>query len=126
MSTQWEKEGKKHGECITLAGIAAFKTNNPHYDPNIQSGLKRCDLHGLVVKEAIQRVEEHLRACAETGVVETMLITGKGKGSKDCIPKIKPAAIKLLTESKRMSVLGEIQVNVPNEGCVTVQLCFWL
>lgn len=107
--------------CRNRAAAAAFKSNNPNYDPEIQSGLKRCDLHGLIVKEAIRRVKDHLRACADIGVVETMLITGKGKGSKDGIPKIKPAVINLLTTDKWISVVRKVLADVPNEGCVTVQ-----
>lgn len=100
------------------AAAEAFKSNNPHYDPKFQSGLKRCDLHGLTVKEAIQRVKDHLQACVDIGVTETLLITGRGKGSKGGIPKIKPATVSLLESKKWSYLMHQIEVN---DGSITVQ-----
>lgn len=103
------------------AAAVAFKSINPRYDPKVKSSLERCDLHKLYVKEAEQRVKDHVQACVDIGVAQTVLITGKGSGSIDGIPKIKPAVVKLLDSEECSHLVRDVQANVPNDGCITVR-----
>lgn len=118
---QWSNQGKQYADAVKsynkLGALEAFKTHNPDYDPKTVLGLQRCDLHGLYVEEAIQYVKDHLQACKNVGIVKTSLITGKGNGSKDGVPKIKLAVIDLLETTHVVH-----SVDSRNEGCVIVRI----
>ncbi|TDL22154.1 hypothetical protein BD410DRAFT_788857 [Rickenella mellea] len=60
-----------------------FAHHNPSYDPGTASTLSKCDLHGLYVREAERYTIDHVRACQQAGLAKTIIITGRGKGSKD-------------------------------------------
>ncbi|KAG8957944.1 hypothetical protein FRC03_009665 [Tulasnella sp. 419] len=48
------------------------------------------DLHGLYVREALERTAEAIEAALGRGDVEIKIIVGKGNRSRDAIAKLKP------------------------------------
>jgi DNA-nicking Smr family endonuclease len=103
------KVDEKHKERDLLNAKAAaeiFAAHNPSYPDlgdswrntitrlwsgkNMMDGLKKIDLHGLFVKEAKQKMEEHLEACRIWKVKNTWIITGRGKNSVGGVAKIRP------------------------------------
>ncbi|KAI5780933.1 hypothetical protein EDC01DRAFT_620111 [Geopyxis carbonaria] len=72
-------------------------------DGEVKDGLRRCDLHGLLVKEAVGRVEAHLRTCRERGVERTLIITGRGLHSDGGVAKVKPE-VETWLRGQRVSV----------------------
>jgi hypothetical protein len=72
-------------------------------------------LHGLLVKEAVTRVETHVKLCKNAGMERTVVITGRGSHSMGGLAKIKPA-VEMLCVREGLQVLP----NEPNEGCMTI------
>jgi DNA-nicking Smr family endonuclease len=54
------------------------------------------DLHGLYVKEAIERTENAIREAQGRGDAEMQIIVGKGLHSQGHVAKIKPAVEDLM------------------------------
>lgn len=70
------------------------------------------DLHGLFVKEAIEKLEERVEFARRIGLKSLTVIAGQGKHSNSQ-PKLKPAVI----EFAQMNGIRCIP-NIPNPGCV--------
>jgi DNA-nicking Smr family endonuclease len=104
---QWQE----YHRLNSLAEIKEFEFHNPTYPGD----LNRIDLHGLLVKEAIVRIQRHVKLCKDAGIQRTLVITGRGIHSKEGIAKIKPA-IRELCVSEGLQVIP----NESNEGCLTV------
>ncbi|XP_006460652.1 hypothetical protein AGABI2DRAFT_192280 [Agaricus bisporus var. bisporus H97] len=81
--------------------------------------LRKIDLHGLRVKEAIQHTDRALKQARERGNSEMRIIVGKGLHSKDGNPKIKPA-IQAFLEKHHFPV----EVDPRNIGALNVRLDF--
>jgi len=117
-SKRWSDIGKAHGREMeaynTLASQAIFEHKNGTASA---SALATIDLHGLYVNEAIERASAHLTACRKAGVRRTTIITGRGKGSVDGIPKLKGAILGLLVREKGVTVEED-----SNPGAVVVLL----
>jgi len=108
---------KSHwNECNRLNAQAETEIFT-HHNPSYPGDLSRIDLHGLLVKEAIARVEKHVALCKVRGLRRTVVVTGWGSHSKDGMAKIKPA-IHELCQRERLRVL----VDEPNVGCITVEI----
>ncbi|TDL23903.1 hypothetical protein BD410DRAFT_897083 [Rickenella mellea] len=99
------------------AATEIFAHHNLSYNPRAASTLNKCDLHGLYVKEAERYTTDHVRACQQAGLSKTIIITGRGNGSRDGDAKLKPAVAEIL---KRRAEL-EVYVGVPNDGCITIK-----
>ena len=63
---------------------------------NQQSPPGTIDLHGLYVKEAIERTESAIAAAQRSGQTEMRIIVGKGIHSQNHVAKIKPAVEDLM------------------------------
>ncbi|TDL23902.1 Smr-domain-containing protein [Rickenella mellea] len=98
------------------AATEIFGHHNPSYDRKVASTLNRCDLHGLYVKEAERHTIDHVRTCQQAGLSQTVIITGRGKGSKGGDAKLKPAVAEVLKKANL-----DVHVGVPNDGCITVK-----
>ena len=64
----------------------------------VRVGLARIDLHGLFVTEALAQMEQHMAACREWGVKETLVITGRGAHSNGGVAKLKPRVEQWIAE----------------------------
>jgi DNA-nicking Smr family endonuclease len=104
---------KEHNRLQALAEREIFTSHNPEYPKDLQ----RVDLHGLFVKEAQVRVEQHVQLCRRAGITRTVVITGQGNHSRGGLAKLKPA-ITELCEKENLRVL----MDRPNPGCITVLL----
>jgi len=104
---------KEYHRLNTLAETEIFNHHNSDYPGD----LSQIDLHGLLVKEAVTRVEKHVGLCKWSGITKTILITGRGLHSKDGLAKIKPA-IRELCQKEKLRVVGD----EPNVGCMTVEI----
>jgi DNA-nicking Smr family endonuclease len=103
---------KEYNRLNALAEREIFN----HYNPKYPTNISQIDLHGLLVKEAINRVEKHVELCKRSGIKQTILITGRGSHCKDGLAKIKPA-IQELCQRENLRVTSD----EPNEGCITVK-----
>jgi len=65
--------------------VANEVENNKHSPPGT------IDLHGLYVKEAIERTETAIANAQRSGTEELRVIVGKGIHSQGHVAKIKPA-----------------------------------
>ena len=103
----------EHNRLQALAEHEIFTSHNPEYP----KALLEVDLHGLFVKEAEARVEQHVQLCRRAGITRTVVITGQGNHSRDGLAKLKPA-ITELCERENLNFL----MDRPNPGCITVLL----
>ncbi|KAI5120270.1 hypothetical protein M0805_004606 [Coniferiporia weirii] len=115
MAKQLSNEGKLHDGKVkrynAQAAAAFFAYHNPGYSSSFTflPKLKRCDLHGLYVEEALQYARDHLVRCRETGLEITTFIVGKGTHSQEGCAKIKPAIVQMLENMRGLrSTLHEI------------------
>lgn len=102
-------------ECNNTAATEIFRHWNPRYS---STAPLRLDLHGLYVKEAERYTADHITSCRKAGVTQTTIVTGWGKHTADGVAKLKPAIEKLL----RMDGNLAVQMDVPNKGCIRVQI----
>ncbi|KAG0246943.1 hypothetical protein BGX31_005431 [Mortierella sp. GBA43] len=86
-----------------------FKANNASRP---QSEI---DLHGLKVKEAIEKTRERLATFVKKREPNLIIIVGQGKHSLNG-PRIKPAIIELVKEYRIKAT-----PNKPNPGCIYVE-----
>ncbi|WOO86147.1 Smr domain-containing protein [Vanrija pseudolonga] len=112
---QLSEQGKQHqANQQRLDGQASdwiFRENNktqPH---------GTIDLHGLYVKEAIERVESAIADGQRSGAQELRVITGKGIHSQNHQAKIKPAVEQLM---QKYNLAAEIDPR--NTGVLVVYL----
>src|SRR5271154_32144 len=118
---QWARKfsllSKSHwNECDRLNSLAETEIFT-HHNPMYPADLTRIDLHGLLVKEAVARVEKHVELCKGKGITKTVVVTGWGRHRKEGLAKIKPA-IKELFVRERLRVW----VDEPKEGCIKVEI----
>lgn len=92
-----------------------------HYNPNYASGprsLQQIDLHGLYVKEALKKVEDHIKLCVARRIRRTDIIVGRGLHSPNATSRLRPAVLLLLE-----SVQGvEIDKKNGDNGSIVVKL----
>ena len=75
------------------------------------------DLHGQLVKEALDLTRHRLQACQSKGETKLIVITGKGLHSVDGIAKIKPSLIAYLKEQGLSH-----EVDQPHAGCILIHI----
>lgn len=109
-------EGKKHDQLMKEANKKAadvvFAAKNALVDPD------SIDLHGLQVKEAIERTEARIAQCLEQKKEYLVIIVGRGNHSVGNIPKVKPAIQNLLKKYRNQLT---VELDQPNAGCITVR-----
>ncbi|PVF94052.1 DUF1771-domain-containing protein [Serendipita vermifera] len=112
---QLSEEGKRHkAEMEKLNRQASdwiYHANNTDSAPN------EVDLHGLYVKEAIERTEEAIQAAQQRGDPDIHLIVGKGLHSQGHVAKLKPAIQDLIVKYQLAAALDP-----NNAGVLIVQL----
>ncbi|KAF8540362.1 Smr domain-containing protein [Trichophaea hybrida] len=118
-----KQAGAEQTRLHALAAEKIFATNNPTnplLTPKKQrtAGLKSVDLHGLLVAEALAKVEQHVAACREHGVLRTLIITGRGLHSQGGVARVRPEVEAWLRE--RSSEVRVLQGR--NEGAFNVEL----
>ncbi|KAI8903682.1 DUF1771-domain-containing protein [Powellomyces hirtus] len=120
LAKELSTEGKLHAAEMDkyneLAASTAFAQCNPR-NKGSSTSLSQLDLHGLFVKEALAKLEIHVRECRKAGVKTTTVITGRGSHSKDGIAKIKPAVEEFL-KRERIKAIEDAR----NPGSVTLEL----
>lgn len=105
------KDYKKLSDAANeVASNAIFHKYNENQPPNV------IDLHGLYVKEAIQRLDNHIAWVIRKSVLNLDVIVGQGLHSENG-PKIKPNVIEF-AKSRRIP----FSVNERNPGCVIFHL----
>ncbi|WVR08847.1 hypothetical protein IAU60_005905 [Kwoniella sp. DSM 27419] len=85
LSVQGKEHQRRQDELDDEAGAWIFNENNK------ASPADTIDLHGLYVKEAIERTESAILAAQRSGQDELRIIVGKGIHSQNHKAKIKPA-----------------------------------
>lgn len=110
-STLSKQQWEEYHRLNALVEIEAFELHNPTYPGD----LSRIDLHGLFVKEAIVRIQRHVKLCKNAGIQRTLVITGRGLHSKEGTAKLKPA-IRELCVREGLKVIPDES----NEGCFTI------
>ncbi|CCO29440.1 Smr domain-containing protein C11H11,03c [Rhizoctonia solani AG-1 IB] len=65
---------------------------------NLDSAPDELDLHGLYVKEAIERTEAAVEAAQTRGDQQIRIIVGKGLHSQGRVAKLKPAIEELMVK----------------------------
>ncbi|KLO08688.1 hypothetical protein SCHPADRAFT_944238 [Schizopora paradoxa] len=120
----FEESARKHrdntSEFFRNATFHTFKYYNPDYN-GVKGGrwLEFIDLHGLSVQDARRYVTKHLKLCKNANLDKTTIITGVGNRSEGGIPKIRPAILRTLKETREVAK-GELDIE--NEGQVIVQM----
>ncbi|KAJ7072409.1 hypothetical protein C8F01DRAFT_1205978 [Mycena amicta] len=84
LAKQLSQLGKQHQATMN-------RLNSQAADWIFDSGPGEVDLHGLYVREAIDRTDRALEEAKRKGDKELRLIVGKGLHSKDHAAKLKPA-----------------------------------
>jgi hypothetical protein len=79
--------------------------------------LDELDLHGLFVKEAMQKFEERVKECRKKRMKRLTVIVGQGNHSVDGIAKIKPAMVDM---AQRLQM--QYEIDPKNPGCIVVYL----
>eukprot|EP00026_Physarum_polycephalum_P015753 Phypoly_transcript_16511.p1 GENE.Phypoly_transcript_16511~~Phypoly_transcript_16511.p1 ORF type:complete len:200 (+),score=51.61 Phypoly_transcript_16511:156-755(+) len=118
-AAELSSQGKKHDAKVKSYNRNAceliFAANNKKY----KGTLHMVDLHGLHVKEALKKAEEHLVAAKNAKLKQTHIITGKGNNSPNQIAKIKPAIEQFLTQQSMKATLLDgsilVDLDVPKE-----------
>ncbi|GAB1521477.1 asparagine-linked glycosylation protein [Rhizoctonia solani] len=84
---------------------------------NLDSAPDELDLHGLYVKEAIERTEAAVEAAQSRGDEQIRIIVGKGLHSQGHIAKLKPAIEELMVKYRLNA-----HIDPENTGVLVVQL----
>ncbi|CAE7061243.1 unnamed protein product [Rhizoctonia solani] len=84
---------------------------------NLDSAPDELDLHGLYVKEAIERTEAAVQAAQDRGDQQIRIIVGKGLHSEGRVAKLKPAIEELMVKYQLSA-----HVDPENAGVLIVQL----
>jgi len=113
-ASELSARGKKHDIIMRSYNQAAcdfiFAENNKIF----KGDLNTIDLHGLHVKEALKKAEEHLIAAKTAKIKQTKIITGKGNNSPNQIAKIKPAIEQFLLQQRMKATVLD--------GCIVVDI----
>jgi len=112
---QLSNEGKQHqAEMDRLnkeAGDWIFRENN------LDSAPDELDLHGLYVKEAIDKTDQAIVQAQSRGASQIRLIVGKGLHSQGSVAKLKPAIEQLMAKHQLQAALDP-----QNAGVLIVSL----
>ncbi|KAJ3733653.1 hypothetical protein DFJ43DRAFT_221148 [Lentinula guzmanii] len=108
-------EGKEHKQKMEQLNKQA--SDQIYVENNKNSKPGEINLHGLYVKEAIERSDIAIEDAKRRGDTEMHLIVGKGLHSSDGIAKIKPAIEALM---QKHQLIAELDPN--NAGVLIVQL----
>ncbi|CAG8522160.1 7111_t:CDS:2 [Acaulospora colombiana] len=107
-------KGKEHARIMAQYNAKAveiiFAANNGNrsYD--------EIDLHGLFVKEALEKTESRIEYCKKHNIDHLTVIVGRGNHSQDGIVKLKPAIAELM-EKYQLSCTPD----KPTIGCLYVE-----
>ncbi|MCO5566393.1 hypothetical protein L7F22_020070 [Adiantum nelumboides] len=110
LSNAAKVQAKLMVEANEKAAETLFNKNNAQRDVGV------LDLHGLFVKEAIEKVEERIALCKKLGQKELVVIVGKGNHSKNGKAILKPMVEKYMHEYGLSVTVGK-----PNDGCLYVE-----
>ncbi|KAJ3781788.1 hypothetical protein GGU10DRAFT_365545 [Lentinula aff. detonsa] len=108
-------EGKEHKQKMEQLNKQA--SDWIYVENNKDSKPGEIDLHGLYVKEAIERSDSAIEDAKRRGDTEMHLIVGKGLHSSGGVAKIKPAIEALM---QKHQLVAELDSN--NAGVLIVQL----
>jgi hypothetical protein len=88
--------------------------------------LRKCDLHGLLIREARHYVLQHLELCRAHRIPSTDIVTGWGKSSKDNDAKLKPR-VKEILEKYEEEQEGKVVIDRKkrNDGMFTLRMTEW-
>ncbi|WWC63749.1 uncharacterized protein I303_106354 [Kwoniella dejecticola CBS 10117] len=111
LSVQGKSHQKRQDELDDEASAWIFNENNKASPQNT------IDLHGLYVKEAIEKVEESITSSQRSGAEELRVIVGKGIHSQGGKAKIKPAVEELMAKYNLSA-----HVDPDNSGVLIVDL----
>ncbi|WVQ81194.1 hypothetical protein IAT38_003316 [Cryptococcus sp. DSM 104549] len=111
LSVEGKAHQKKQDELDDQASEWIFRENNKNSPPDT------IDLHGLYVKEAIERTEAAISQAQRNGREELNVIVGKGLHSQGGHAKIKPAVEQLM---KKYNLSANIDPH--NTGVLVVDL----
>jgi len=112
---QLSEEGKRHKAEMEKLNREA--SDWIYYANNTDSAPNEVDLHGLYVKEAIERTEQAIQTAQQRGDPNIHVIVGKGLHSQGHVAKIKPAIEDLMVKYQ----LGA-QLDPQNAGVLIVEL----
>nr|CAG8437319.1 8762_t:CDS:2 [Entrophospora candida]CAG8438705.1 3851_t:CDS:2 [Entrophospora candida] len=79
--------------------------------------ITELDLHGLFVKEAVEKTKLRIEQCELKGVSYLVIIVGKGKHSINGISKLRPAVLELIKKHNLRCT-----PNKPTDGCLHVEI----
>ncbi|KAJ1304413.1 hypothetical protein OPQ81_005561 [Rhizoctonia solani] len=108
-------EGKRHKAEMERLNQEA--SNWIFQQVNLDSAPNELDLHGLYVKEAIERTEAAVQAAQNRGDEQIRIIVGKGLHSQGNVAKLKPAIEDLMVKYQLNA-----HVDPNNAGVLVVQL----
>ncbi|WWC90957.1 uncharacterized protein L201_005895 [Kwoniella dendrophila CBS 6074] len=111
LSQQGKSHQRKQDELDDEASSWIFNENNKASPPDT------IDLHGLYVKEAIEKVESAISSSQRSGSEELRVIVGKGIHSQNHQAKIKPAVENLMVKYNLTA-----HVDPSNTGVLIVDL----
>ncbi|CAG8604429.1 1502_t:CDS:2 [Acaulospora morrowiae] len=107
-------KGKEHGRTMDQYNAKAVEiifTANNENRPNDE-----IDLHGLFVKEALEKTKQKIEYCEKLNIDHLTIIVGRGNHSQDGIAKLKPAIAELM-EKYQLSCTQD----KPTIGCLYVE-----
>lgn len=108
----------KRKELQLLMEEANEKAANKIFEENNKNlSIDTIDLHGLYVREAIQKLSEHISNA--TNVQMMTVIVGQGRHSEGG-PKIKPAVMQYAQDNHI-----PCYINFLNPGCINLDLSFY-
>ncbi|MCO5566394.1 hypothetical protein L7F22_020071 [Adiantum nelumboides] len=110
LSDAAKAQAKLMAEANQKAAEMLFNKNNATRDVGV------LDLHGLFVKEAVEKVEQRIALCKDMGRKELVVIVGKGTHSKKGNAILKPMVEELMHKHGLSVTVGK-----PNDGCIYVE-----
>ncbi|KAI5074844.1 hypothetical protein GOP47_0010805 [Adiantum capillus-veneris] len=110
LSNAAKAQAQLMAEANKKAAEALFNKHNATRD------VGELDLHGLFVKEAIEKVEQRIALCKEMGRKDLVVIVGKGNHSRDGNAILKPIVEKFIQKYSLSVTVGK-----PNDGCIYVE-----
>ncbi|CAE6479872.1 unnamed protein product [Rhizoctonia solani] len=108
-------EGKRHK--VEMERLNKEASDWIFQQVNLDSAPDELDLHGLYVKEAIERTEAAVQAAQGRGDEQIRIIVGKGLHSQGHVAKLKPAIEELMVKYQLNA-----HVDPDNAGVLIVQL----
>ncbi|CAG8636088.1 26438_t:CDS:2, partial [Dentiscutata erythropus] len=109
-------KGKEHAQKMeqynSMAVDVIFKENNKGRP------MHEIDLHGLYVKEALDKAESRIQHCKANKFNHLIIIVGRGKHSSG-LAKLKPAIINLMKKYQLRCTSDK-----PTVGCIYVEFGF--